>query len=265
MAHDRHDLLDALHGLSGDEAFRLLCDWDRAIDWPGLPRTEVPLADGALVRLDPRRRSASIAAGDGGVTVVDLGRRDRMRSAEAIVTPDLVRVDGPVLEVALTPSWGGDRGEISVRDPLDARGGRCTASVPVGAYSTHRYVDAAGRLQLLAVGRLDTVSGFGTFLTPDGGDHAHLRTRSGLAAFSDGRRVTFMRSVTAELAEEARAEGFAQVVTKHGPIGVLVDCGSPGDHLALAAYDARTGGTVGIVVDLRRPPVRDGAIVDPAR
>jgi hypothetical protein len=116
----------------------------------------------------------------------------------------------------------------------------------------------------LSVGALDTVSGFGTFLMGAGSGYAHLRTPSGLVGAYDGGRVTFMKAVTDELVEEAREEGFAQVVTKAGPIGVLLDCGAPGDYLALASYDGSTGGTIGVVVDLRRPPVRDGAIVDPA-
>jgi hypothetical protein len=60
---------------------------------------------------------------------------------------------------------------------------------------------------------------------------------------SDAGRVTFMKAVTDQLTEQARAEGFAQVVTKAGPIGVLFDCGAPGDYLALASCDAATGGT----------------------
>jgi hypothetical protein len=115
----------------------------------------------------------------------------------------------------------------------------------------------------VAVGALDGVSGFGTFLMGGGTSYAHLRSTSGLAGFSDAGRATFMKAVTPELVEQARAEGFAQVVTAAGAIGVLVDCGAPGDYLALASYDARTAGTIGIVIDLRRPPVRDGAIVDP--
>jgi hypothetical protein len=61
----------------------------------------------------------------------------------------------------------------------------------------------------------------------------------------------------------ARSEGFAEVVASAGVIGVLLDAGAPGDRLALAAYGGAAGGTVGIVVDLRRPPVKDGAIIDP--
>jgi len=184
------------------------------------------------------------------VTVIDLGRRDRMRSLAAIVTSDLVRVDGPELEVTLTPAWNEDRGEVAVRDPLDRKGKRATTSVPVGRYPTSRYVDPSGRPQLLAVGALDTVSGFGTFLMDGGGSYARIRTRSGLGAFSDAGRVTFMKAVTDVLTEQVRTEGFAQVVTKAGPIGVLFDCGAPGDYLALASYAAATGGTVGVVVDL---------------
>ena len=36
------------------------------------------------------------------------------------------------LEVALTPAWSENRGEVAVRDPLDSNGQRATTSVPVG-------------------------------------------------------------------------------------------------------------------------------------
>jgi hypothetical protein len=264
MATSPEDLIDSLHGLSARQAFDLLQGREAPLDWAGLPTGYLALADGGRLRFDQRRRSASIESPDGALMVLDLGRRDRMRSLAEIVTSDLLRVDGPDLEVALTPSWSRDRGEVAVRDPLDGKGKRAKEFVPVGAYRTSRYVDHTGRPQLLTVGALDTVSGFGTFLMDDGRGYACLRTRSGLGAFSDAGRVTFMKAVTDELVEQARTEGFAQVVTKAGAIGVLFDCGAPGNYLALATYDAATGGTIGIVVDLRRPPVLNGAIVDPA-
>ncbi len=257
------DLAAALDGLAEREVFKLLQHWEPVIDWAALPVGGVALVDGGLVRFDKRRRSASIERPGGGVTVLDLGRRDRMRSLAAIVSPDMVRVDGPDLEVVLTPAWSEDRGEVALRDPLDPKGKRVAESVPVGGYRTSRYVDPDGRSQLLAVGSLDAVSGFGTFLMDGGSSYAHVRTSSGLVAASDAGRVSFKKAVTDELVEQARAEGFAQVVTSAGPIGVILDCGAPGDYLALASYDAATGGTTGVVVDLRRPPVRDGAIVDP--
>ena len=264
MANDPGDVVAALRGLTAREAFKLLQSWEPTIDWAGLPGGFITLAGGGRLRFDKRRRSASIEDPDGGMMVIDLGRRDRMRDLAAIVTSDLVRVDGPDLEVALTPAWSQDRGEVALRDPLDSKGKRATDSVPVGTYRTSRYVDPTGRPQLLAVGALDSVSGFGTFLMDGGVSYAHLRTRSGLGSVSDAGRVSFMKAVTDEQTEQARAEGFAQVVTKAGPIGVLFDCGAPGDYLALASYDAAGGGTIGVVVDLRRPPVHNGAIVDPA-
>jgi hypothetical protein len=179
------------------------------------------------------------------------------------VTPELVRVDGPDLEVVLTTKWSEDRGELAVRAPLHSKAKRAAASVPVGTYRTSRYLDPSGRPQLVAVGALDGVSGFGTFLMGGGTSYAYLRSTSGLAGISDAGRATFMKAVTPELVVQARADGFAQVVTTVGPIGVLVNCGAPGDYLTLASYDARTAGTIGIVIDLRRAPVRDGAIVDP--
>ena len=170
---------------------------------------------------------------------------------------------GPEVEIVVLPSWGGDRGNAAVRDPGDAKGKRAATSVPIGTYPTSRYVDASDQTLMLALGDLDRVSGFGTYTTAPWTSYAFLRSRSGLGSFSDAGRVSFTRSVTPELAEQARAEGFAQVVTSAGPIGVVFDCGAPGDYLTLAAYDAGSRGQVGIIVDLRRPPVRDGAIVDP--
>lgn len=263
MVSDLPDIVVALDGLTTPGALELLHSWEPTIAWAALPGGSIPLTDGGRLRFEKRRRSVAIERSDGGLMIIDLGRRDRMRSLAAIVTSDLVRIDGPELEVALTPAWSEERGELAVRDPLDSKGKRATTPVPVGAHTTSRYVDAAGRPALLAVGALDEVSGFVSFLMDGGVNYAHLRTRSGLGAVSDAGRVTFMRAVTDELTEQARAEGFAQVITKAGPIGVIFDCGAPGDYLALASYGA-VGGTAGVVVDLRRPPVRDGAIVDPA-
>ena len=256
------DLATAVADMTGDEASSFISRWNHDVDWATI-RSRVDLADGARLSFDKRRRSASIELAEGGVRVIDLGRRDRMRSLEAIVTADLVRHDGPEVVVTSTTEWSMHRGDVAVRDPLDRTGKRAATSVPVGAHVTSRYVDADGRPQLLSVGDLGAVSGFGSFLMDGGVSYAHLRTTSGLGCFYDGRRVTFMNAVTDEVVEQARADGVAQVVTNAGPIGVVVDCGAPGDYLALAAYDRETGGQVAVVVDLRRPPVRDGAIVDP--
>jgi hypothetical protein len=89
----------ALHGLTAREAFELLQRWEPVIDWAGLPGDHRALAGGGRLRFDKRRRSASIERAEGGVWVIDLGRRDRMRSMAAIMTSDLVRVDGPDLQV----------------------------------------------------------------------------------------------------------------------------------------------------------------------
>lgn len=162
--------------------------------------------------------------------------------------------------MALAPSWAPTRGDISIRDPLDPRGKRAVGSAPLGAYPVRRHLDESGQVRLISVGSLEGVTQFTTHLMGSDPSYAHLRTVSGLAGISDAGRTAFMRSVTQEHADRARAEGFAQVVTKAGPIGVLVDCGEPGDHLTLQAWDV---GAVGLVIDLRRPPVRDGGIVDP--
>lgn len=150
--HQPDHLADALHVLTADTAFDLLRSWEPAIDWAELPGGDLALADGARLRFDKRRRSASIYSPNGGTMVIDLGRRDRMRSIAEIVTSKLVRVDGPDLEVALTRAGSEDRGEVAVSDPLDIKGKRAKGSVPVGAYRTSRYVDPAGRPQLLTVG-----------------------------------------------------------------------------------------------------------------
>ena len=256
------DLATVVAGMTGNEAFSFLVRWNGDVDWATIrPRVELP--DGSRLAFDKRRRSASIDLADGGVLVIDLGRRDRTRGLEAIVTADLVRHDGPEVVVTSTTEWSMDRGDVAVRDPLDRKRKRAATSVPVGPHVTSRWVDADGRTQLLSVGDLGAVSGFGTFLMDGGLSYAHLRTTSGLGCFYDGRRVAFMNAVTDEVVQQARAHGVAQVVTNAGPIGVVVDCGAPGDYLALAAYDRETGGQVAVVVDLRRPPVRDGAIVDP--
>lgn len=256
------DLVLAVAGLDGNEASSLLIRWEHVIDWAALP-SRVELIDGARLFFEKRRRSARVEQANGGVMVIDLGRRDRMRSLDAILTPDLVRHDGPVVDVALVAPYGGGRAEVAVRDPLSPKIKRATGSVPLGAYATSRLVDAAGAPQVIAFGDLSSVSGFGTFLMDGGTSYAHLHTASGLGCFYDAGRTTFMRAVTEATVDQARAEGFAPVDTKAGVIGVVFDCGAPGDYLSLSSYDAVTGGIVGIVVDLRRPPVRDGAIVDP--
>jgi hypothetical protein len=187
-----------------------------------------------------------------------------MRSLADVVTADLVRVEGPELEITVRADWSMGRGDVAVRDPLDSRIPKASTSVAAGTYATARYADATGRTVVVAVGDLGQVGDLGTFLMEGGTRYAHLRTTSGLGCFHDDRRSGFLRAVTADLIDQARGDGFALVTTRQGPIGVLFDCGGPGDHLALAAYDRDTGSTVGALVDLRRLPVRDGAIVDPA-
>lgn len=254
------DVVEALTGTTGDEAFSLLARWTTSVDWSEVP-AHLPLADGARVRFEKRRRQAVVEQTSGGRSVFDLGRPDRMRPVEAILTPDLTRVDGPELTIA--PIRDRDWAEVALRDPLDRKGKRATNIAEPGSHATCRFVDADGTTRLLGFGALDELTGFGTFLMDDGAAYARLRTTSGLACFHDARRAGFMNAVTDQVVRTARGEGFAEVVTSAGVIGVVLDAGPPGDRLALAAYGGTTGGTVGIVVDLRRPPVKDGAIIDP--
>lgn len=251
-----------LAGMTGDEAFSFLVRWEGQVDWDRAPKS-LELSGGARVGFDKKRRSASIIHPTGGSSVIDLGRRDRMRAFDAIVTPDLTRVDGPEVALARSTTYGRDTAEVAVRDPLDRKLKRATTLVPAGGYSVSRFVDARGRTQLLAIGDLSDVSDFGTFLMDGGSSYAHLRTSSGLGCFYDASRATFMNAVTEDAADQARAEGFALVTTNAGPVGALFDCGEPGSYLALDAYKRGRGGNVGVLVDLRRPPVKDGAIVDP--
>jgi hypothetical protein len=254
------DVVAALAGATGDEAFSVLARWTTSVDWSAVP-DHLPLADGARVRFERRRRQAVIDQVNGGTSVFDLGRPDRMRPVEAILTPDLTRVEGPSLTIASIP--GRDWSEVALRDPLDRKGRRATTIAAPGGHATCRYVDADGTTRLLGFGALEGLTGFGTFLMDDGAAYARLRTTSGLACFYDARRAGLRNAVTDQVVHTARSEGFAEVVASAGVIGVLLDAGAPGDVLALAAYGGAAGGTVGIVVDLRRPPVKDGAIIDP--
>ena len=256
-------LLALLDGVDGHGAGSVLATFGERLDWSTLPKRLV-LADGAILEFDHRRRQGVVHEVRGGTFVVDLGRQDKMRERDDILTPGLTIEPGPSLDGLLEVPYLDGTGEVSVRDPLDPKGRntrdfhRTLQTVPVV-----RFLDADGVPRLVGYGDLSAVTGFGTTLMSDGSAYASLKTRSGLAAVYDSRRTSFKRSVTDAHVEQARAEGFAPVLTKHGVIGVLVDTRSPGHHLVLAAYGPPTGGHVGYVVDLRRPPVKDGAIVDP--
>jgi len=260
-SHD-NDLAAVVSGLTSDEVFSLLVRWQEPIDWATAP-TGIELTGGGTLSFDRRRRCANILHPNGGSSVIDLGRRDRMRTLDAIVTPDLAAVPGPSVHITPQTTWSSDRGEVALRDPLDRKAKRATDSLPAGAFETSRWFDGEGRLVLVVCGDLSAVTGFGTFLMDGGSSYAHLKTVSGLGCFYDARRAGFMNAVTPEAVEQARAEGFAEVLAKGRSLGVVFDCGAPGDYLALSVYGGKHGGTVGVVVDLRRPPVKDGAIVDP--
>jgi hypothetical protein len=255
-------LLALLDGVDGHAAGSVLARWSERLDWTALPKSLV-LADGARVEFDRGRRQGVVREVRGGTFVVDLGRPDRTRDREDVLTPDLRIEAGPTIDGLLEIPHISGTGEVSVADPLDAKGKRTRDFLDAGLVPVVRFLDGLGVPRMIGYGDLTQVTGFGTTLSSDGAAYASLKTHSGLAAVHDARRTSFKRSVTDAHAAEARVEGFAPVVTKDGVIGVLVDAGSPGQHVVLAAYGGLSGGTVGFVVDLRRPPVRDGAIVDP--
>ena len=255
-------LLALLDGTDGHDAGSVLARWSERLDWTALPRTIV-LSDGARLEFDPKRRSGTVRQVRGGTFVVDLGRRDRMRDRDDVLTPDLVVEAGPTLDgLREIPQIEG-RGEVSARDPLDPKGRNTRDFLDAGPVPVVRFLGGDGVPRMVGWGDLSQVTGFGTTLMSDGSAYASLKSVSGLAAVHDSRRTSFKRSVTDAHVDEARSTGFSAVTTKDGVIGVLVDTGAPGHHLVLAAYGPQ-GGTVGYVVDLRRPPVKDGAIVDPA-
>ncbi|GAA1937087.1 hypothetical protein [Nocardioides marmoribigeumensis] len=254
-------LLALLEGTDGHAAGSVLARWSERLDWSALPK-RLTLADGSSLELDHKRRQGIVREVRGGTFVADLGRPDRMRDLEDVLTPDLTVEAGPSLDGLLEIPFIEGRGEVSVNDPLDPKGKRTRDFIDLGPVPVVRFLDGDGFPRVVGYGDLGHVTGFGTTLMSDGGAYASLRTHSGLAAVHDARRTSFKRSVTGSHAEQARAEGFAPVTTKDGVIGVVVDTRTPGHHLVLAAYGGPHGGTVGYVVDLRRPPVEDGAIVD---
>lgn len=256
-------LLALLDGVDGHEAGSVLARWSERLDWSVLPRSLL-LSDGARLEFDRKRRQGIVREFRGGTFIVDLGRQDKMRDFEDLFTSDLVVEPGPSLDGLIEIPYIEGTGEVSVSDPLDPKGKRTRDFIRVGPVPVVRFLDGDGVPQLVGYGDLGHVTGFGTTLMSDGSAYASLKTGSGLAAVHDARRTSFKRSVTETHAAQARAEGFAPVVTKDGVIGVVVDTRSPGHHLVLAAYGGGHGGTVGYVVDLRRPPVKDGAIVDPS-
>ena len=255
-------LLALLEGTDGRAAGSVLTRWTERLDWSKLP-SSLRLSDGARLTFDKRRRSAEVHEATGGLFVVALGTPDRKRDVDDVLTPDLTVEPGPSLDDLLEIPHIEGRGEVSVSDPMDPKSKRTRDFMDVGPVPVVRFLDGDGVPRLVGWGDLTGVTGFGTTLMNDGAAYASLRTASGLAAVHDARRTSFKRAVGETHAEQARAEGYAPVVTKDGVIGVVVDTRTPGHHLVLAAYGGPLGGTVGYVVDLRRPPVKDGAIIDP--
>ena len=257
------DLAASLAALTGDEAFRELRRETMALDWSDARTKEIPLADGSTLRFDRRRRDATIRLHSGGIGVVDLGQPDRTRAAADILTPGLVAQLGPEVVLGPTP-YSPDRAELGARDPSSTATAYARTSVPTGSHPSFRLLDDAGQPVLVGLGRLEAVRKFHAFPASDGGTYARLRTSTGLVCVYDAGKKTYRRLVADAVVEQARAEGFGPLVAKGETIGVLVDLGRPGDFLVLSAFaDPEDGGTVGLVVDLRRPPVKDGAIVDP--
>lgn len=256
------ELKDSLTAMSSDEAFSFFARGNANVDWQTVPSV-VELGAGGRVRFDRRRRQAVIDHPGGGTSIFDLGARDRTRSATAIFSPDLVAGrEGPTWPLPRRSDLETPFGELAFRDPTDQRARRGTSSAPGATLHTWRFVEADDRPGLIVTGLAEKVATFFAFTMHDGARYASLRTKSGLGCFYQSGRAGFMKAVTDEAIALARAEGFAEVTTKEGIIGVLFDCGAPGDFLTLHGHD-RTGMLTCVAVDLRRPPVRNGAIVDP--
>ena len=257
------ELAASLTPLSGDEAFSTLTRVTEALDWSEAPPTETPLADGSTVRFDRRRRSATLRLSSGGTGVIDLGAPDRTRAAAQILTPGLVVQAGP--DVVLSPAtYSPDRAELGARDPSATATSYARTTVPVGTHPSFRMLEGDGRPVLVGVGRLEGVREFYAFPASDGVTYSRVRTKTGLACLYDAGKRSYRGLVSDEVVDRARREGLAPLVTKGETIGVLIDCGRPGDFLVIqGAADFEGGGVVSMIVDLRRPPVIDGAILDP--
>ncbi len=248
--------------LTSDEAFSYFARGHARVDWSSVP-TAIPLTGGGRVRFDRRRRQAVIEHPRGGTTVFDLGRHDRTRPASAILTADLVAArEGPSWPLRHQTAFESPFGELAFRDPTDPKRRRGTALAPGGTVRTWRFVDAAGRPRLLLAGLPEKVRAFHAFTMHDGSRYASLRTDSGLGCFYDASRAGFMHAVTDQAIDDARAQGFSEVRSNAGVVGVLFDCGAPGEYLALSGHN-RDGSLTCIAVDLRRPPVKNGTIADP--
>ncbi|GAB3441277.1 hypothetical protein GCM10027517_16990 [Phycicoccus ginsengisoli] len=121
---DTSGLAAHLRRLTAREALAHLQDPNLSLDWSSLP-TGVRSADGARLRFDRRRRSVEVRSTSGELWVVDLGRRDRMRDREDVLTADLERIQGPVLEVTERAEWSMGRGDVAVRDLRTTSGLGC--------------------------------------------------------------------------------------------------------------------------------------------
>lgn len=248
--------------MTSDEAFKYFARGRSRIDWNTVP-TVIPLAGGGRVRFDRRRRQAVIDHPNGGTTVFDLGRRDRTRPGAAIFSADLVAGnEGPSWQLPCRTEFETPFGELAFRDPTDPKRRRGTASAPGGTLHTWRFVDATGQPRLLLTGLPGKVATFHAFTMHNGSRYASLRTDSGLGCFYHSSRAGFMNGVTSQALQVARSEGFAEVRTDAGIVGVLFDCGAPGDYLVMSGHN-REGTLTCIAVDVRRPPVKNGTIVDP--
>ena len=256
------ELIDSLTAMSSDEAFSFFARGQAKVDWQTVP-SAVELHSGGRVRFDRRRRQAVIDHPGRGTSVIDLGARDRTRSGTAIFSPDLItKREGPLWPLPRRSGIDTPFGELAFRDPTDPRARRGTSVAPATTLHTWQYVDAHDRPRLIVTGSAEKVATFYAFTMHDGARYASLRTTSGLGCFYQAGRAGFMKAVSKEAIELARAEGLAEVATNAGIIGVLFDCGGPGDYLTLHGHD-RTGRLTCVAVDLRRPSMKDGAIVDP--
>lgn len=254
------DLAARVNGLSSEATFDHLVNNGGWWDWTEIP-APTKLVDGGRLRFDRRRRTAQLNRPDGGMYEVQLGRWDLVRTADEVLTPGLTSRPGPT--ITLTKERYG-RGSIDVRVVPGLTGPQTTLPLDLGEHPTEVLMDGDQPV-MVVIGSLAGATEFCVTNT-DGAPYgrAAVRTASGLAAFHEGGRRQLARWITEETEELARAERFAPIETKDGVVGVVFDCGAPGDYLVWAVYrEDRPGNALtAMAVDLRRGPVVKEDILD---